>query len=167
VSYRIALYSPDRGQVYDGRTPNASGVGGGITARVSMLTALAALGHDVTACVTRESVTHAGVRIPLDQCAAIDATCRWRCPPAAACLWRPCEVRGALRCCGCRAPQPADPTRSEPTTYVASHFAARVSRAVGIPASKLFVCWAPFNQAAFAAEARAIPGNRLPWHRSA
>ena len=68
MSYRVVLYRPDRAVRYDGRTPDAVGVGGGITARLSLLHALAALGHDVTVYVNcGEPVEHAGVRyVPLD-----------------------------------------------------------------------------------------------------
>ena len=43
----IAFYSPDRHIVYDGSTPGAIGVGGGITFRIRIAAALAELGHDV------------------------------------------------------------------------------------------------------------------------
>ena len=58
-----------------GRTPEQTGVGGGITARLSLLPALAALGHDVTAYVNcRERVEHQGVTfLPLDEAKSIDA----------------------------------------------------------------------------------------------
>ncbi len=39
--YRVVIYCPDRHIVYDGRTPDEIGVGGGITARVRMARALA------------------------------------------------------------------------------------------------------------------------------
>jgi glycosyltransferase involved in cell wall biosynthesis len=43
----IAFYCPDRHIVYDGSTPDAVGVGGGITSRIRISAALAELGHDV------------------------------------------------------------------------------------------------------------------------
>ncbi len=46
--YRVVIYCPDRHIVYDGRTPDEIGVGGGITARVRMARALRRLGHQVT-----------------------------------------------------------------------------------------------------------------------
>ena len=49
--YRIALYCPDDHIPYNGHTPDEKGVGGGITARVRVLKALAQAGHDVVAYV--------------------------------------------------------------------------------------------------------------------
>ena len=51
MAFRIALICPDQHVVYDGHTPNTSGIGGGVTARVGLLAALARLGHAVTAVV--------------------------------------------------------------------------------------------------------------------
>ena len=48
IARRVVFYSPDRHILYDGRTPDKTGVGGGITARIRLATALARLGHDVT-----------------------------------------------------------------------------------------------------------------------
>jgi polysaccharide pyruvyl transferase CsaB len=72
---RVVLYSPDRGRRYDGTSRDQAGVGGGITARLSLVEALAALGHDVTAVVNcGDAVTEAGVRyLPLDAVDRIDA----------------------------------------------------------------------------------------------
>ena len=72
--YRVVLYAPDRGVLYDGRTLDATGIGGGITARLSMVAALAAFGHDVTAYVDCAApVDHAGVRYrPLDTLTRVD-----------------------------------------------------------------------------------------------
>jgi hypothetical protein len=59
TAVRVAIYSPDRARYYDGRTRERDGVGGGITARLSMGEALAALGHDVTSYVHCEAaLTH-------------------------------------------------------------------------------------------------------------
>ena len=49
--FSIALYCPDRHIAYNGHLPDKKGVGGGITARVRILKALARLGHQVTAYV--------------------------------------------------------------------------------------------------------------------
>jgi len=74
MAFRVVLYSPDRAVVYDGRTPDQTGVGGGITARLSLLGPLAAQGHDVTAYVNcRERIQHGGVTyVPLDDVRAIE-----------------------------------------------------------------------------------------------
>ena len=49
--FSVALYCPDTHIAYNGRTPDEKGVGGGLTARVRALKALAAQGHQVTAYV--------------------------------------------------------------------------------------------------------------------
>jgi len=46
--YDVTIYCPDRHLVYDGRTPDRQGVGGGVTARIRLARAFAALGHRVT-----------------------------------------------------------------------------------------------------------------------
>jgi glycosyltransferase involved in cell wall biosynthesis len=48
MKYEVTIYCPDRHILYDGRTPERHGVGGGVTARVRMARALARLGHRVT-----------------------------------------------------------------------------------------------------------------------
>jgi len=57
MALRIALICPDQHVDYDGHTPNTSGIGGGITARVSLLAALARLGHAATAVVNCQTPT--------------------------------------------------------------------------------------------------------------
>src|ERR1700694_5756931 len=46
--YDVTIYCSDRHLVYDGRTRDRRGVGGGVTARIRLARALAALGHRVT-----------------------------------------------------------------------------------------------------------------------
>jgi glycosyltransferase involved in cell wall biosynthesis len=64
---RVLIFSPDRHIQYDGRTPDETGVGGGITARIRMAAALARLGHQVTCQVNcAQALVHDGVSyIPL------------------------------------------------------------------------------------------------------
>lgn len=71
---RIAVYSPDRHLTYDGRTPDQKGVGGGVTARIRVSTALARRGNKVTViCNCAQSVTYQGVRYaPLASVSEID-----------------------------------------------------------------------------------------------
>jgi polysaccharide pyruvyl transferase CsaB len=164
-TYRVVLYSPDRGQVYDGRTLDATGVGGGIAARLSMLGALAALGHEVTAYVNAaEPVVHAGVRyVPLDQCAGIDADVLIAMSTGGDLSFAPLEllpVNAALRVVWVQGvPKPAalEATRFD-YVYAASNFLRRVSvERWGVPASKMFVCYNGLNQEAFAiADAQAF-----------
>ncbi|MEM4202776.1 MAG: methyltransferase domain-containing protein [Candidatus Methanomethylicaceae archaeon] len=52
--YKVVLFSPDNHVVYNGDTPDDRGIGGGVTARVRLLRALASLGHEVTAYVNCE-----------------------------------------------------------------------------------------------------------------
>lgn len=47
MNYRVAIYCPDQHLVYEGRTPDEGGVGGGVTARIRLAQALARLGHEV------------------------------------------------------------------------------------------------------------------------
>lgn len=163
---RVVLYSPDRGQVYDGRTPDARGVGGGITARLSMLAALAAEGHDVTAFVnTVERVVHAGVRyIPLDELTRIDTEILIAMSTGGGLSFSPLRgvpVNAALRIVWVQGvPKPSDLDVVAPDfVYAASNFLRRVCiERWGVPASRLFVCYNGVKQEAFAeAEARAIP----------
>lgn len=74
-SYKVVLFSPDDHVTYDGNTPDEQGIGGGVTARVRALRALAALGHEVTAYVNCErSGIYDGVRyFHFSMAEAIDA----------------------------------------------------------------------------------------------
>ena len=71
---RIAVYSPDRHLTYDGRTPDQKGVGGGVTARIRVSTALALRRNTVTViCNCARSEIHQGVRYaPLASVREID-----------------------------------------------------------------------------------------------
>ena len=75
MKYKISLYCPDSHILYDIRTLDHKGVGGGITARVRMAHALATLGHEVTLyvnCPQNKKVQ--GVRyIHHSQCQNIDS----------------------------------------------------------------------------------------------
>jgi glycosyltransferase involved in cell wall biosynthesis len=60
---RVVFYCPDRHILYNGETPDSSGIGGGITARIRMAAALAALGDDVEVYANcSEAGTYDGVR---------------------------------------------------------------------------------------------------------
>ncbi len=75
MSYRVAFYCPDRHIVYDGRTPERSGVGGGITIRIRAATALARAGCDISViCNCRRRTRWRGVLyLPLDDVERIRA----------------------------------------------------------------------------------------------
>lgn len=64
---RVSVYAPDRHVSYDGRTPDRTGIGGGVVARLRTARALAHRGHDVEViCNTRRAVRVEGVRyVPL------------------------------------------------------------------------------------------------------
>lgn len=66
--HRVSVYCPDRHIQYDGTTPDRSGVGGGVTARIRLARALARLGLHVTViCNCRRAHRTAGVTYqPLD-----------------------------------------------------------------------------------------------------
>lgn len=162
---RVVLYSPDRGHVYDGRILDARGVGGGITARLSMLAALAAEGHDVTAYVNAaEPITHDGVRyVPLDALDRIETEILIAMSTVGAGSFSPLRgvpIKAGLRIVWVQGtPKPADlDVVAADFVYVASNFLRRVClERWGIAASRLFVCYNGVKQDAFAAaEARGV-----------
>jgi len=60
---QIAIYCPDRHFLYDGATPDRTGVGGGLTVRIRIAAALAARGHRVSVICNcaREAKLRAGL----------------------------------------------------------------------------------------------------------
>jgi glycosyltransferase involved in cell wall biosynthesis len=72
---QIAIYCPDRHFLYDGKTPDQAGVGGGLTVRIRMAAALARRGHRVSVvCNCPREIVHRGVLYrPLDQADRIQA----------------------------------------------------------------------------------------------
>lgn len=48
MKYRVTIYCPDHHLSYDGRTPDRTGIGGGVTIRIRLARALAKIGHQVT-----------------------------------------------------------------------------------------------------------------------
>jgi glycosyltransferase involved in cell wall biosynthesis len=75
MKYSITIFCPDKHLMYDGRTPDTKGVGGGVTARIKLGKALAANGHQVTLiCNCPRSETYQGVKyVPVDQATKIDS----------------------------------------------------------------------------------------------
>ncbi len=71
---RITIYSPDQHFLYDGTTPDGTGVGGGLTARIRIAGALARRGNRVSViCNCPGETEHRGVRyIPLGKAGRID-----------------------------------------------------------------------------------------------
>lgn len=72
---QIAIYCPDRHFLYDGKTPDQAGVGGGLTVRIRIAAALARRGHRVSVvCNCPRETVHGGVLYqPLDQVSRIQA----------------------------------------------------------------------------------------------
>ena len=66
---QIAIYCPDRHFLYDGATPDRTGVGGGLTVRIRIAAALAERGHRVSViCNCARETVHRGVHYqPLDE----------------------------------------------------------------------------------------------------
>lgn len=64
----VLLYCPDRHLTYTGSTPESSGVGGGVTARIHLARALARRGHEVTVVANcpAEEVVDGARFLPLD-----------------------------------------------------------------------------------------------------
>ena len=156
--YRVVLYAPDRGVLYDGRTLDATGIGGGITARLSMVAALAAVGHDVTAYVDCAApVDHAGVRYrPLDTLTQIDCDVLVAIATGTATsLALPPEVpvNAGLRIAWFQGAKP-HVIETEPLApdyiYVASNFLRDVCvERWGLPPERVFVCYNGIQQERF------------------
>lgn len=72
---QIAIYCPDRHFLYDGATPDRTGVGGGLTVRIRIAAALAGRGHRVSViCNCARQTVHSGVLYrPLDSASRIQA----------------------------------------------------------------------------------------------
>ena len=66
---QIDIYCPDRHFLYDGKTPDQAGVGGGLTVRIRIAAALAKRGHRVSViCNCAQQSVHEGVIYrPLEQ----------------------------------------------------------------------------------------------------
>ncbi len=163
--FRVALYSPDRARVYDGRIREADGVGGGITARLSLVEALAALGHAVTAYVhCAAPLTHRGVSyVPLDAASSIDCDIFIAISTGGALTFAPLRgvsVRAALRILWVQGvPQPADiEAVAADHVYVASDFLRGVCQTRWrVPPQKLFVCYNGIHQEYFREAERDAP----------
>ena len=167
---RVALYSPDRARYYDGRTREEQGVGGGITARLSMVEALARLGHVVTAYVHCEApLTHRGVQYqPIDATDRIDCDVLIAISTGGALTFAPLrrvQVQASLRIVWVQGvPKPADlEAVGADYVYVASHFLHGVcATRWKIPDERLFVCYNGIHQEYFEA-VEADPPARDPF----
>ncbi len=170
MSYHVVLYSPDRGEIYDGNTPDERGIGGGITARVALLAALAHLGHRVEAvvnCAARveiDGVTY----IPLDEVAEINCDVLIGCSTGGALSFEPLanlRISARLRLIWVMgSPQPAHIDQLQPDIYlVASNFLRDVvTRRWDVTPKHVFVMYMGLKQWLFE-QAEANPVERDPY----
>ena len=155
--FRVVLYAPDRARTYDGRTRDMDGVGGGITARLSLVEALAALGHDVIAYVHCEApVVHEGVSyVPVDDAKDITCDVLIAISTGGAMTLAPlrqARINARLRILWVQGvPKPVD-IEAVGADYVvaASNFLRRVCTTEWrVPAERLFVCYNGIHQEYF------------------
>lgn len=170
MSYHVVLYSPDRGEVYDGNTPDERGVGGGITARIALLAALARLGHRVKAvvnCAARVEVDGVSY-LPLDEVGEIDCDILIGCSTGGALSFEPManlRVSARLRLIWVMgSPQPAHIDHLQPDIYlVASNFLRDVVlRRWDVTPNRVFVMHHGLKQTLFE-RAEASPVERNPY----
>ena len=170
MPYRVLLYAPDRGVLYDGRTPEETGVGGGITARLSLLSAMAELDHDVTAYVNCAApVEHRGVRyLPLNRFDRADTDIFIAITTGGDLSFaalRGRSIRARLKIVWVQGvPMPDALDAVDPDyVYVASNFLREVCETRWqVPADKLFVCYNGIDQDRFA-RVDAAPPERDPF----
>jgi polysaccharide pyruvyl transferase CsaB len=162
---RIAIYAPDRARTYDGRTRDEVGVGGGITARLSMAEALAALGHHVTAYVHCEApLTHRAVSyVPVGLVTAIECDVLIAISTGGAMTLAPLrtvQVDARIRILwvqGVPQPKDIDAVRAD-YVYVASNFLRGVcAKEWRIPPNRLFVSYNGLHQDTFREAAADAP----------
>lgn len=167
MPYTIVLYSPDRAIQYDGRTPEETGIGGGIMARLSLLEAFAALGHSVTAYVNcAERIRHKGVDyVPLDQLESITCDVLIAISTGGDLTFAPLQqvpVQASLRLVwvqGVPQPQGIDIVKPD-YIYAASNFLRDVFvDRWGHSSDKLFVCYNGIRQDIFEALDAAPPAR--------
>jgi glycosyltransferase involved in cell wall biosynthesis/ubiquinone/menaquinone biosynthesis C-methylase UbiE len=166
MKYKVVLISPDTHVQYSGRTPEEQGIGGGVTARVRMLRALARMGHEVTAYVHCDAPgIYEGVAYrPLQEAQSLEADVLIAITTGGdldlsplqeipiRCRLKIVWIQGPFRIRGLEAFHPD-------FLYVASNFLRDVAvREWGFPAERIFVCYNGLEQDAFrTAEAAAVP----------
>lgn len=162
---RVVLYCPDRHLTYDGRTPDALGVGGGVTARVRMAWALARMGHRVTHivnCTRRETID--GVEYqPLNDVGRLEADVAIFNTSGGALDLTPAlelDLAARLRIVwahGTQAPIGLGRLAYD-ALYAVSNFLGRAAVEVwGVPAAKLFVSYNGYEPSHFIAAEAAAP----------
>jgi glycosyltransferase involved in cell wall biosynthesis len=168
--FRVVLYCPDTHVSYDGRTPDEVGVGGGVTARVRLLKALAACGHEVTAYVNCPAAgVYDGVEYrPLAEaqeirCDVLIANTTGGALDLTPVAGIPVQARLRLVWVG-GVPKPGGLDLVRPDfIYVPSNFIRDVvAGRWGVPPHKIFVCYNGIDQAAFR-QVEANPPARDPY----
>jgi len=151
---RVVIYCPDRHIVYDGRTPERRGVGGGVTARVRMARALARLGHQVPLvgnCPRHKRIDGVDY-VPLDQASRLTAdvavltTSGGGLDLSAA---RSLEIDASLRIVwvhGIEKPAGFDGIKADAVYAVSNFVGDAVRSSWGIPGERLFVVHNGFEQ---------------------
>jgi polysaccharide pyruvyl transferase CsaB len=166
----IILVSPDRSEVYDGRTPDERGIGGGITARIALLAAFAARGHRVEAyinCAAR-TVIDGVTYIPLAELRAVNCDLFIACSTGGALSFESLTnipIQARLRLLWIMgSPRPAAFESLQPDYIVAaSHFLRDVAvNRWGTPAERVFIVHHGLHQRRFASVA-AHPPTRDPY----
>ena len=146
---RVVIACPDRHLVYNGRTPEETGVGGGVTVRVRAAAALVKRGVDVTLiCNCQVASEHAGVRyVPLDSVSRIDADVLLLHSSGGAldvtpALSFPISSRVRVVMVSGVAPLKGLPAADADAIYLPSNFLRRyVTRHWSLPAEKTFVTY--------------------------
>jgi len=157
AGYRVVIYCPDRHIVYDGRTPEQVGVGGGITARVRMARALRRVGHRVTMVVNcpRPAEFDGVEYLPLEGVARLSGDVVVLTTSGGGLDLTPAlalDVRARLRAVwvhGPTMPKGFESLAAE-EVYAVSNYIARIVRSAwGVPGDRIFVVHNGFDEAVF------------------
>ena len=144
---RVVFYCPDRHIVYDGRTPERRGVGGGVTARVRMARALARLGHRVTMianCPRRRRFDGVDY-VPLDEACRLEGDVTVLTTSGGGLDLAPArslEIEARLRIVWVHGPEKPggfDEIRADAVYAVSNFVGDAVRSAWGVPGERLFV----------------------------
>jgi len=155
--FRVVIYCPDRHIVYDGRTPERRGVGGGVTARVRMARALARLGHRVTMVVNcpRRKQFDGVDYVPLDKASRLEGDVAVLTTSGGGLDLAPAhslEIEAGLKIVWVHGPEkPAgfDGIRADVVYAVSNFVGDAVRSAWGVPGERLFVVYNGYEEEHF------------------
>ena len=144
---QISLYCPDHHLIYDGRTPDKQGVGGGVMVRIRLAAALAKLGHQVSMICNcpRAEVVDRVKYLPLAQVKSIDTDVLILSSSGGDLDLRPAlnlDIKASLRLIWVHGTPELKGLREIPFDYVCmpSNFIRQVAiEEWGVPREKLFV----------------------------